>query len=558
MRLGGMALVLAIGSVSAWSCGGDDDKSPSTEGTVESCTDAIDNDADDFVDCDDQDCQIYAVCVSDDEGEGGSAGAPEPVQSGGAAGKAGETNQAGMSLQLGGSAGDAGATERGGEPNAGGRAGSGGSIQGGGGSSVGGRDSGGGSPAQGGGDADGGTLGLGGGEESGGTTAAGGAGEDAGATSLGGSPSVGGRPGVGGAPVLGGSPSVGGRPGAGGAPVLGGSPSVGGRPGVGGAPVLGGSPSVGGRPDAGGAPSVGGTPNLGGTTPEGGSGLGGAQPLGGTPGGGGSAGGGGTGVGGALGFGGLVVAGSAGVGCEGPLEERATSGRCVARKIPIDGGYFIDATEVTRGQYQDFLDSHPAIIPDYDTTCNWDDDYAPDAVCMAGEHVYEGDDADHHPVTCIDWCDARTYCVAAGKRLCGKIGTLDPLPFDEYDNPETSQWYRACSTAGVLDYPYGDEYDSMACNGYYKAITVSDPVTTSVAGSLDSCQSVLPGYSGVYDLSGNIVEWENSCESDQPGANCHVRGGAFVDGGGLNCANATAGRRQTVHFTQGFRCCSSS
>ncbi len=155
MRLSGMALALAIGSLAGWSCGGDYDRTPPTENTLESCRDGVDNDADDFVDCEDQDCQIYVVCVPADRAEGGSAGAPEVTEPSGAAGAAGETSQGGVSSQSGGS-GDAGATNRGGGLNAGG-----------GGSSVGGRDPTGGSPSAGGGDAQGGLAGNGGSGQSG-------------------------------------------------------------------------------------------------------------------------------------------------------------------------------------------------------------------------------------------------------------------------------------------------------------------------------------------------------------------------------------------------------
>lgn len=174
MKLGGVALMVGLGALLGWSCGGDDDKASPTEDTLELCTDDVDNDTDQFVDCDDQHCQIFAVCVSAGSGQGGSAGEPEVTGPSGAAGRAGETSQGGTSLQSGGS-GDAGATEGGGALNVGGRGGSGGSIQGGGGSSVGGSDPLGGSAADGGSDPEGGTVGLGGAEEPGGTSAVGGA-----------------------------------------------------------------------------------------------------------------------------------------------------------------------------------------------------------------------------------------------------------------------------------------------------------------------------------------------------------------------------------------------
>ncbi|MBN1584757.1 hypothetical protein JW899_00105, partial [Candidatus Uhrbacteria bacterium] len=39
------------------------------EGTLEACQDGRDNDADGYTDCDDQDCEIYAVCIEPEDAE---------------------------------------------------------------------------------------------------------------------------------------------------------------------------------------------------------------------------------------------------------------------------------------------------------------------------------------------------------------------------------------------------------------------------------------------------------------------------------------------------------
>jgi hypothetical protein len=45
---------------------GEDDAGPVDENTLETCQDGHDNDRDGFVDCDDQDCSIFAMCVGGD------------------------------------------------------------------------------------------------------------------------------------------------------------------------------------------------------------------------------------------------------------------------------------------------------------------------------------------------------------------------------------------------------------------------------------------------------------------------------------------------------------
>ena len=66
------------------------------------------------------------------------------------------------------------------------------------------------------------------------------------------------------------------------------------------------------------------------------------------------------------------------------------------------------------------------------------------------------------------------------------------------------------------------------------------------------------GYAGVYDLSGNVWEWEDSCSGNGPNANCRVRGGAFYSYGGeyLTCGYDNFNYRTSVGSNFGFRCCS--
>ncbi len=262
-------------------------------------------------------------------------------------------------------------------------------------------------------------------------------------------------------------------------------------------------------------------------------------------------------MGGTAGDGG--AGGSAG-GCAacGPLEECYAGQRCVAKLVPMPGGYSIDTTEVTRSQYEMWLATAPATSgqPSY---CSWNMDYAPEAVCMAYEHVCHGADCGKHPQVCVDWCDAYAYCAASGKRLCGRIGGGPNLSID-HANATRSQWYAACSAGGQYYFPYGDSYEAQTCNGYDNTTTgcgTGACVTTEV-GSLVGCQSTTAGYKGVYDLSGNVSEWEDSCTPNAgPADSCHIRGGSLVVGAGnLRCNAGNTNSRDYQHWSLGLRCCS--
>lgn len=64
MRRGRAFGLVAIGaSLGAVACG--EEESARHEDTISACSDEIDNDDDGFVDCDDQDCRVFSMCVSD-------------------------------------------------------------------------------------------------------------------------------------------------------------------------------------------------------------------------------------------------------------------------------------------------------------------------------------------------------------------------------------------------------------------------------------------------------------------------------------------------------------
>jgi formylglycine-generating enzyme required for sulfatase activity len=183
-----------------------------------------------------------------------------------------------------------------------------------------------------------------------------------------------------------------------------------------------------------------------------------------------------------------------------------------AGPVMIDlGGYCIDSTEVTRAQYDQFLKTNPS-TNNQPAECAWNATFLPSPFDLSKPDF---------PVVYVDWCDAYAYCKWAGKRMCGKIGG-GPLPFGAAaTDPNQSQWYRACSKNGTQTYPYGNVYDPAACNG------AEDGGAIAAVKTFNKCAG---GYPGLFDMAGNVEEWQDSCLVGDAGSaadQCRDQSGSY-------------------------------
>lgn len=244
---------------------------------------------------------------------------------------------------------------------------------------------------------------------------------------------------------------------------------------------------------------------------------------------------------------GEAAEGGSNAGCEcGPLERCFDDRLCVARSLALPLGFAIDVTEVTRAQYAAWLTN------DFGATrqspqCDWNDDFAPDPECMARPEVCQGADCGAHPQPCVDFCDAAVYCRSIDKQLCGGLSG-GPTAMDGSD----SLLRLACSSNDAYDLPYGESIQSGACNDQ----TANSQATVPVA-SLETCQSPTPDYAGIYDLVGNLREWEDNClTADGSMDVCNPRGGTFgISAAAPFCSQTTYAERGAFDPQIGFRCC---
>ena len=226
-----------------------------------------------------------------------------------------------------------------------------------------------------------------------------------------------------------------------------------------------------------------------------------------------------------------------------------TDGACSGSAGPAPvrvGAYCVDSTEVTNDDYAAFLAVDAGSLAPQPAACTWNTSYVPNPNGWP-----PGPDAGAYPVVAVDWCDAYAYCAWAGKRLCGAPGG-GSASYADLADAGASQWFAACSMGGALVYPYGDTYDNAACNG----ADFPDADILRPTGSLPAC---VGGYAGLFDMSGNVFEWEDACEGDGgAGDLCRIRGGSYFSfEANLACAaDVSFARSASVYGDIGFRCCS--
>lgn len=171
-------------------------------------------------------------------------------------------------------------------------------------------------------------------------------------------------------------------------------------------------------------------------------------------------------------------------------------------------GYYIDKNEVTVSAYGACVNAGvckpPSTVSLDGETCNW---------TVNGK--------EDHPVNCVNWNQAVTYCEWAGKRL-----------------PTEAEWEKAARGTDGRKYPWGNEdatcdYAVMNYGGY----------GCGTESTWAACSKSPVGDSpyGLCDMAGNVWEWvsdwygadyySSSPSSDPIGAESGservIRGGSF-------------------------------
>lgn len=195
----------------------------------------------------------------------------------------------------------------------------------------------------------------------------------------------------------------------------------------------------------------------------------------------------------------------------------------IVKVVEVEGSnpvpFYMDATEVTVGQFKKFLKStdHP-----FDGEL-WNE-------------VYKYSPADSHPIIGLTWNDVMAYVKWAGKRL-----------------PTEAEWEFA-ARGGLVDkeFPWGDDESVVREYANSQGTGGEDQwnYTTAPVGSFR------PNGYGLYDMAGNVWEWCASWynRSKYPGEKAVRGGGIHLLPESLHVGCRASGLMSFRSHVTGFRC----
>lgn len=184
-------------------------------------------------------------------------------------------------------------------------------------------------------------------------------------------------------------------------------------------------------------------------------------------------------------------------------------------------GFFISRYPVTNEQYLEFVQETKHSPPS-----SWENG------CYPSHKV-------KHPVTCVDWEDAREYC-----KWCSHKTNL------EFALPTEQEWEKAARGPFGYLYPWGNEFDLERCNVRVRKGAVGD---TNQVGAYP--KGVSPY--GCRDMCGNVWEWTETLynPSDPKDDNAVLKGSSYYfDEGFASLWIRYNDPKTDKWFDLGFRC----
>ncbi len=239
----------------------------------------------------------------------------------------------------------------------------------------------------------------------------------------------------------------------------------------------------------------------------------------------------------------------------GPSDSTAAPSSCPEGMAFIPGAapFCLDLTEVTVDAYKSCVDRGACTAPNPQTPAG------PDHFCN-----WRDPGRASHPVNCIDWGQASSYCGSLGKSL-----PSDPeWRWAAHNGPEATPypWGSAAPNPSLLN-ACGDECWPSLAKKLGSDLRLLEGIgegplyhgddgfeTTAPVGSFPKGDDRW----GVHDLAGNVIEWTSTVRGTRDGVRTFVVAGGSYHNGALGRRLGLSSEGQADEnsrgFNLGFRC----
>ncbi|MCX6906985.1 MAG: formylglycine-generating enzyme family protein, partial [Verrucomicrobia bacterium] len=246
----------------------------------------------------------------------------------------------------------------------------------------------------------------------------------------------------------------------------------------------------------------------------------------------------------------------------GAIEDNVKREGEAPRKATIKQGFWMGRTEVTVGQWKQFV-KETGYVTDGEKN---GESYVPvpgkPSALMKGKSWRDPNFGfelqDNHPACCIGWNDAKAFCewLTERERKVGRLAQSYAVRL-----PTEAEWEYACRAGTQTKFWWGDSKEDGKGR-------------LSWSGKGDGFESVAPVESfgeqgrnrfGLADMLGNVWEW---CLDESDSTQAHedvwtgnsgsqvIRGGSFTDVfSDCRCASRRGNHPSILHHRHGFRVC---
>lgn len=159
-----------------------------------------------------------------------------------------------------------------------------------------------------------------------------------------------------------------------------------------------------------------------------------------------------------------------------PAGERQRKTNETRHDVTLTKPFFLGQTEITQGQWQAVMGTHPA----------------------------KNSGSDQLPVDNVSWNDAQQFCVTLTEQA--RKANVIPATM-RFALPTEAQWEYACRAGSSTPFAHGHSLDASQANFDGNHPYGTTPTTVRFINATTPVAHYRPNAWGFYDMHGNVMEW---------------------------------------------------